>query len=758
MTGAGSFLRPAVLGLTVACVLAIPRGTAGQLQPPEVTDVRFEGNEAFPDDSLATAIATRPTECRSGLFLPLCALGVGFALDRSVLRERDLPRDRARLILWYRQRGFREVQVDTPAVVRQNGNAEVVFPIQEGRPVIADSIRYTGLSESQAEEILSDLPIREGDRLSAIALDATRDSIVSRLANRGYAYAQVFRNALRPADDPHSAVVTFEVVPGPLSTYGDITIEGLDNLNVGTVLRTVQISSGDVYRRNEIEEATSRLYGLRIIRSASVVPDTLSLDRDSVVDVAITIQEGDAYRVRAGGGLNTAECFNLEARWTSRNFLGGGRLLQIRGRTGHLLAAQLQDQLCPQAGQGKYARLTGVASVEFVQPWIFSTRNSFSASLFAERQSLPNIFVRRAVGAQLALSRSISPQTLLTFFYRPELSELDADAVLFCTGFLVCDPDDIRRLRGRNYLSPVGASLVRDRSDDLLNPRRGYRVLLDVEHAATWTYSDFRYDRVVLEASRYVPMGPVVFAARLRGGWVGSGGFEGLLDEPRSVELVHPQKRFYTGGANTVRGFAQSGLGPRVLVARPNILLSPYIIGGGGGCDVTDLDADNVVETPGGDRVPCDPAPGTIFEPRPTGGTRVFEANAELRFPVTSFLEGVVFGDVGQAWGRDQAIHVASLEFTPGLGVRFPSPVGPIRVDLAYRFRGEETLSVVTETIREFADGDPESAKIEVRTGEETRMTLDWVSTGTLVPLVQPIPFGANDKGLQLHLSIGQAF
>ncbi len=230
------------------------------------------------------------------------------------------------------------------------------------------------------------------------------------------------------------------------------------------------------------------------------------------------------------------------------------------------------------------------------------------------------------------------------------------------------------------------------------------------------------------ETSRYYPVGSVVFAARLRGGWVGSGGFEGLLSAEENVDIVHPQKRFYTGGANSVRGYPQSGLGPRVLFASPEILLSSEE--GGGGCTVAELEA-----------LTCVPAEGTSFVSRPTGGTRVFEANAELRFPVGSLFEGVVFGDVGQAWGRDESIDISGLEASPGVGVRIPSPVGPIRIDLAYRFGEDEALAVVTEQI-EVVDG----------------MTSDWESTGQLVRLISSVPFGLRDSGLQLHVSIGQAF
>lgn len=737
----------------LAGALTTPRAADAQLRGPEVTDVRFVGNETFPADSLSRAIATRETECHTFLFrlFGFCALGFDFAHSRYYLRERDLPRDRVRLMLWYQQRGFREVQVDTPTVERAPTRAQVTFNVTEGRPVLAASVDIVGAEAFAETDLLDVLPMRAGDRLSTHALDATRDTITRRLSNRGYAYAEVFRSVVRPADDLYNAVVTFEVVPGPATTYGEISVEGTNNLGAATVLRTAQIRSGEPYRRFEIDEARGRLYGLDIIRNARVEPDTANFDRDPLVDVAITIQEGDAYRVRAGGGWNMAECFNVESRWTARNFVGGGRVLQLRGRLGNLLASQLRDPVCRQSGEGDFASLTGLFSADFVQPWIFSTRNSLAVSFTVEKQSLPDVFIRRAVGAQIGLSRTVSPQTLLTGFYRPELSELDAPDVLFCTGFLVCSPDDITNLEGANWLSPVGMNFARDRADDLLNPRSGYRLLFDLEHAAPWTGSDFRYDRLVVEGSRYESLGAAVFATRVRGGWVGAGGFDGLVQSSDgSTDIVHPQKRFYSGGANSVRGFAQSRLGPRVLFSEPRALLS----GGatGGGCTEAQIVA-----------LSCTPSSEAGLNPQPTGGTRLIEANAEVRFPVAGLVEGVVFTDVGQVWGPDQSIELVAMEVSPGVGVRIPSPVGPIRLDLAYRFRGAQELSVVTERIRPFdagRDAPEDRLVIDRSTGPGTvqETTIDWVSTGELVFLDAPFLFGRNDRGFQLHVSIGQAF
>jgi outer membrane protein assembly factor BamA len=735
----------ALAGVCAFILVGTPTTAHAQLRGLEIESVRFEGNEVFPDDSLARAIVTQETDCRNWLFLPFCWVGSDFALRRGQLRDRELPRDQARLIIWYQRRGFRDVRVDTAVVVRDDPTAEVLFRVAEGAPVIADSISFVGAEELGIEGLLDDLPMVEGDRLSTLALDETSDLVTRRLRNEGYAHASVFRRTLRPMDDAYNAEVTFEIVPGPTTTYGAINVNGLENLSFGTVRRALQFSSGERYRLDDVSEARGRLYGLDMIQSASVIPDTLSVD--SVVDVDVIIQEGDVYRVRTGIGWSTAECMSLETRWASRNFLGGGRLLQVRGRVGNLLASQFRDVFCPQSGEGKWGEVTWSASVDLVQPWIFSTRNELTGSVFAERQSLPDIFVRSAVGAQLSISRAVSSQTRLTVFYRPELSELDADDVLFCTGMLVCAPSDIVALEAANRLAPVGMNVARDGSDDLLNPRRGSRLTLDIEHAARWTASEFRYDRIVGEAIRYTPFGErALIATRVRAGWVGSGGFEGLVLSNSTRGVVHPQKRFYAGGANSVRGFGQGQLGSRVVDARIEDLLSARdsVQDGWSGC--TPTEARNLK---------CEIPSSAVgrFEIRPTGGTRVFEMNAEVRVPLGASFEGAVFADAGQSWGQGQQIHPSDLEFSPGMGVRFPSPVGPIRVDVAYSFREGEQLRAVTSQI---SDDLTLGTRLKVDGAE-----IDWVSTGDLVFLLSSVPVDPWLRfwsRLQLHVSIGQAF
>jgi outer membrane protein insertion porin family/translocation and assembly module TamA len=714
------------LGMLVGMAIAFTPADAPAQLAPEVRDLVFAGNDTFARDSLERAIRTTQTECRSWVFwfpLPACLFDAGFARRRAELNERELPRDVARLEIWYQRRGFREVQVEATTLEREDGGVEVRFAIEEGRPVLTDSLAFLGVDQVGVPGLLDGLPIRAGDRWSTLGLDATRDTLVRRLRNRGYPYADVLRQSMFPAGQPYQAHVTFEVAAGTRARYGDIQVLGNVGLSDSTILKTLPFRSGDPYRLDQLADGQARLFGLEMVTSASVAPD-LGPQNDSIIPLLVRVQEGDPYRVRVGVGHSSAECLNAEARWTSRNFRGGGRVLQLRGRLSNVLTHQFRELLCWQGGEGAYADLTWVAAVDFSQPWIFSTRNSFNASLFAERQSVPGIFVRRAVGVQLAIVRAVGPRTPLTLSYRPELSSLSAAQTLLCTGLLVCRREDIDFLTSAQRLAPLGLNLTRDLSNSLLNPTSGYRLIVDLEHAAGWTWSEYRYDRAVLEGTWYSGLNATsVLATRIRGGWVGSTAGD------EATDIVPPQKRFYAGGANSVRGFGQSRLGPRVLVVGPSALVADTLEGGAG-CTVAE-----VVD------LSCDASGVGGLDSRATGGTRVLEGNLELRFALARDFEAVTFADFGQVWGPDQTVDMTDLEFTPGIGFRYLSPVGPIRVDLGYSFRGSEPLPVLTERIQPSGTA-----------------PVGFVGTGDLTVLDPRVDYSETESRFQLHISIGQAF
>ena len=399
---------------------------------------------------------------------------------------------------------------------------------------------------------------------------------------------------------------------------------------------------------------------------------------------------------------------------------------------------------------GPFGKLNWLVAADFSQPWIFSPRNSLVLELYGERTSLPDVFVRKGVGVNLALVRSLARNTSLVLAYRPQLSRLEAAKVFFCTSFLACAPSDIEIVQGANWLAPVAAGLSTNRTDNLLNPRSGFRAAVDLEHASRLTGSNYAYNRALAELSVYRGMGGSgVVASRLKVGWVGPGEFALLRRNGSGSKVVHPQKRFFAGGSNSVRGFAQNRLGPKVLTVSAERLLLP---------DTTAERQVPICSVAEVVSLACD-AGGLEdgdFTPQPTGGTRVIEGNLEYRFPLTArAFEGVTFVDFGYVWAEGQEARLSDLVWTPGLGVRYYSTIGPIRLDLGYRTPGGERLPVVTSQVEPCVPGGGAEACTEIAPG------VGFARAGELAVLQPSVSFDEDlsfIQRLQFQFSIGQSF
>ena len=579
-----------LLGL-VGLVLSAPGSLSGQIGRQEVVSLRFEGNREFSSEALSRAIITRETDCKSILFriIPFCLAGAEFSLDPHYLNQRVLREDYARVYLFYYQRGFRDVVVDTILTRPSESEVEITFQLQEGEPIRVTDMEFLlddGLSAGQAPQIfpdssiLRDLPIRVGDPLSYPALEATRDTLETRLKNKGYFQPWVLQASDFSSVNPKEAQVTFRLEPGALSKFGNLDVEfgeapgSEPTLEEAEVLRMLPYREGDLFRESLRFEGRRALYNLGIFTQ---VGDTATyIPGDSVVDLMIRVEEGNLHRVRTGGGFSTAECVDLEASWSNLNFLGGARRVQVTGRVANVFAQPLRRSICSTDGSDKkYSEPIWGLSLDFTQPYFYSPRNSVSARLFGERQSFPDAFIREAFGMSLGFTRILAPSTLLGLSYRPQYSKLDFTDVLFCSAYLICDRTEIDLLSDYNFLSPVAVSFSRDLRNQVLSPTRGYSLAADLEFARRWTGSEFGFTRILSEASWHAENERgFVIGARLRGGWVISKGFESFTGSGSSADILHPEKRLYAGGANSVRGFAQNRLGPQVLyLESPRLLV-----------------------------------------------------------------------------------------------------------------------------------------------------------------------------------------
>ena len=638
---------------------------------------------------------------------------------------------------------------------------EITFRIDEGEPVRITTLDFEGLDPVEDEEALTrDLPVGVGERLDITALRAVADSLARRLQDQGYPHAEVFRDIFIPAGMLEGEVL-FDVFTGPRARFGTVEIVGNETVSETVIRRMLPFREGDIYSRERLFDAQRNLYGLEIFRHAVIEPSSDASGED-VVPLEVRVVEGDTRRVRAGGGWNTADCFGTEVRWANRNFLGGARRMVLRGRLSNLLTSNLENSICSGAGTGEYAELNGLVAAEFTQPWLLSPRNTLDAAIFVDRQSVPDVYIRESLGLSLGLTRVIGRNTPVTLSYQPQVGRLDAADVFFCINFLVCSPEEVDVVASPNVLAPLGIRAARDRTNRAVSPTGGYTAAADLEVGASLTFSDFEYQRVVAEVTGFhAPLegSRLVLAGRLRGGWMQASAFRALdrsLPADGSLRatprLPPPQKRFYAGGANSVRGYTQNQLGPRVVTVGVQELLFPR------GDEPAPICAPEAVAD-----LTCDAgalAEGD-FASRPTGGSAVLEGSTELRFPIWEpFLSGAAFLDFGQVWSEAENARLSDVVFSPGIGLRYSTPIGPVRLDLAYRAATRRDLPVVTSAIRPWDEAeDPASLRIEdPRTGDR----IDWVFVDALARLDTPVSFsessGFSWSRVQFQFSIGHAF
>jgi outer membrane protein assembly complex protein YaeT len=631
-----------------------------------IRDVNFRGTEPFGRDTLQSYVDTRPTRCRF-LGLPLCLPFTRIGREEHRLSLETLRRDSERLAQFYRRAGYFATSVRPAVEPAGNDNVVVTFFIMRGDPIYLEEFTVEGIEDVLPPDFTRRLPIEEGDIFDLGAFAVAAERIEGALLRRGHAYAEVLRNYTVDIAG-RRATAQLVAVPGPQVYVDSIIVVGAHNLGRRAALRQLTFGTDELLRRDRLVDSQRNLYNLELVQLATVevAADTLQADPAdrSRATVVVTVEEAPVHVVEAAAGYGSVDCFRSDARWVSRSFLGGARRLSMTGSVSKVGIAQPVDlgfegNICRAYRRDPFRRdLDYRFAGELNQPWFISPRNNLSATLFSERQSEPAIFQREAHGAGASILHRLDPRSGLTGSIDFVRGRTLASEVIFCLTLQLCLPEDIRQLRERRWRNTLGTSWFRDRTDDRLEPTRGYDARTAVTLAAGFLGSEVTFQRWTGDAALYRSLQPAWIAAfRLRAGTVFGAG----VAAPGS-DFLPPEERFYAGGATTVRGFERNALGPGVYVTR---------------------------------RVTTDPVTGRRIVPGdariqfvPVGGSSLIVGNAELRLPspfLSDMLRWVVFldgGAVGAARVRD--LGGGDFRYTPGLGVRIQTPVGPARIDVGY--------------------------------------------------------------------------
>jgi outer membrane protein insertion porin family len=733
----------AALSLSAHCLAAQPSAD-DQREAPEVKKLTWRGVKHVPQYELDRSIQTTSSQCRSLLLIPFCLVSHSpLFYERHYLDRDELKKDVLRIRVLYYKHGYRDATVDT--TVAKSGNRQVVVTLEvhEGEPTRIASIRVeydsTILTEKRVKRLAM---LKAGMPLDLITLDSARLLFLGELWDKGYGDA-VVDTGTTAEPDQRTGTVLFRLTPNPRTTVASVNIRGNERITESTIRNSIMLRPGGLFRRNDVLESQRTLYESNLFRQARIsVPAT----RDSAKHVNVEVIEGKLHGARVGGGFNNVDFFQLEARYTNFNVFGGARRLDVTASAGNLGARQLN-------GKGIFRdvlSITGTNSPDFLQPtWDASVdfrqpafmrkpENALGLGVFGHRRSVPGIYIDRGYGASAVFTRTLQERMPLSATYRYEITRVEASDVYFCIAYGVCDAPTLSALRSHQSLSPILVTFLANRSDQPFSPTKGYMAEVDLEHASAFTASDYRYNRAFVDFAAYTHRSGVprnVLAGHLRLGFVRA--LSGSNTE-FGISVLHPRKRFYAGGANSVRGYAEAQLGPRILTIAPGDLKNATDVNGAP-CDTATINI----------RL-CNPNSGSIadsrFHPQPLGGTSLIEGSVEYRFgtPIHRHLDAAVFLDgamVGGSSLRDlgdfSGLVRGTGAITPGFGIRYISPVGPIRVDLGINPKVAEDLSVISE--------------IHDASGKQV-----------LVPLTTKRTFspssGAVLNRLVLHFSIGQAY
>jgi outer membrane protein insertion porin family/translocation and assembly module TamA len=557
--------------------------------------------------------------------------------------------------------------------------------------------------------------LQPGEPLDEDDYEASKQAMISALADAGYAFAKV-TGRVEIDIARHEAKVAFFAQPGPLARYGKVEIVGLHEVPENKVRQSLQIVEGEAYSESSLKDARRALVSLGVFNGVKINADR-SDPESRQVPISVVVEEAPLRSLKLGGGLRVdaqQTSAHLVAAWEHKNFLGGLRHLTLEARPGVVLfptrtnnieapnrllfEGQLRSQLKQPAfveGRTAGSMATGLS----VFPLLYSESTRDDPLIGFVRPDAMVGLERAFLSHRLYVTPSYNWQAYLPFDY-------DALSV----GRSIDVQRDGRLIDVIASFPELSVRL--DLRDDAVQPRDGALISVSWQLANGLFSGTVQDMRVRPELRWFYELAP---------GWVlagrGTVGFlfpdnyatstessnreQQLLDECQ-VETATPAadpdpalnacqllaedeqkllvRGFFSGGPESNRGYTYRGVGPhRALsfLSRGNV----------------DCTADQYRDSRA-----C---------LRPIGGLTLWEASLELRFPtpLTDAWRAALFVDAsdvtrGVAEFRSNALHLST-----GFGLRYLTPVGPVRFDFGFRIPGQQAPGI--DDGNTVADGDP---------------------------------------------------
>ena len=605
------------------------------------------------------------------------------AFDSSVLDE-----SADRLTQFYRNKGYYFAAVTYRIDQSDDRNLKIVFQITEGIPVTVREVGFSGNHYFSTKVLKEYLDIKKGKFLIEDVLKEDIKEMTALYKNSGFLEVKLAQDILFHEEDK-TLGIRITVEEGIQTFLTRMEVSGNNTFSREEIMGHSKSREGHPYNESQVIDDLYSIQSFYVQKGylyASVdlksrySPDKKevmidyiitedkpvyigetyvsghSVTREYVIRRELLIKEGDLYSyeniLRSQRRLLSLGIFkgiklepmNPEVREYRKDMslkveegypgtvefgIGYGDVEKMRG----MFEASYRNLFG--TGRQTTLRVEGSSieqkySLGYKEPWVLGYPMDARINMVDQIENKRS-FDRRTLGLSTGIDKSFSDYVKGSLMYQYEdirLSDVSAEAIL--------TPEDT----GKVGVATINPSMTIDFRDDPFNPSRGTFSSIALREAARLIGSRPQFAKVNLQASLfYPPVKRVVVAFSARGGIAWNFG------ESKEVPIF---ERYFTGGRSTVRGYDQERLG----IPGKTILFD-----------------------------------GTNWSP--TGGNMMVVFNGEIRFPLYKGLGMVAFVDSGNVWRKMEEFEMSEIRSTAGAGIRYDTPVGPLRLDVGCKLDRE---------------------------------------------------------------------
>ncbi len=505
------------------------------------------------------------------------------------------------LIEFYRSLGYVAAAVAEPSVTIVNDSAaSILIKITEGGKYVISRVEVEGATSIPVADVRKQIGIKDGAQYNEVDIADARRRVISLYRGKGFVNCSI--DVTRSAETDLSYLITFKVKEGERFTFGHTIVSGNRTVRYRVIERELTYAEGETFNPDSITATRRALYKLGLFSDLQFTTEPAG---DHRMDVLINAVEDEAGSVEVSVGYGEYERYRGAVDISYRNLFGMNRTLSF---------IAYADTL-----SNKY-------TLKYYEPWVFDHKLPLTASVSTEKTTFKNIDTGRTNYkldrqiAELSTERSLSEHLKWSLAY---------DFTLVKTYDVQKDIILTRDDTGTVAISGFTPALTFDTRDNPFNPKSGVFAGLSLKGTSSAFLSQADFVKTIAHLNAYQSLARwLVLAGSVRGGIAES------FDKSKALPLV---ERFFLGGRDTVRGYAQDTLGPR---------------------------------GKNGD---------------PTGGDAYVCGNLELRWLVYGNWSITTFVDAGNVWVQSGGTNPWDLRYTTGGGIEYGTPVGPLRVEYGYK-------------------------------------------------------------------------